>query len=55
MEHYLVVYDEAMFYDYALARLQKKVEQLYKEGWKPQGGVCVLHDDNWKACQAMIK
>ena len=56
MERYLVVCGEAdALYVLALVELQEKVEQLCKKGWKPQGGVCVLHERNWKAFQAMIK
>lgn len=57
MERYLVVYEDDILYWVAVRNLQKQVEQLCKEGWKPQGGVCVLYESkrNWVAFQAMIK
>ena len=58
MERYLVVYKESPAHLwFAVEKLQEQVEQLYKEGWKPQGGVCVTYEHNrgWVVFQAMIK
>lgn len=39
----------------ALEKLEKEVNKLCKEGWKPQGGVSVTVHIAFTVCQAMVK
>ena len=42
--------------EYEQAVLEKKVNELIKQGWKPQGGICWSSGDSiMKYAQAMIK
>ena len=55
---YKVVFGIGEFHFDAVIKLNKEVESLIKEGWKPLGGVSVVYNDvteNYTYSQAMIK
>ena len=54
---YKVIYAYGNCMSSAVNELQKKVEQLCREGWKPQGGITIAAASCTMcyACQAMVK
>lgn len=59
MKYQVVQTESAERMEYAIEDLEQKVQKLYEDGWKPQGGISIAiethyHSACFYASQAMI-
>lgn len=54
MQYKVVTAHQQFMYD-AIRELEKEVNKLIRDGWKPVGGVSITQDQYFRAAQAMGK